>query len=344
MPLFFADLVREYSFSSGTADLVLEGPVAGCRGFAGVVPAGARFHYAISGVTRPEEWETGEGEIGSGGTLVRSPFASSAGGGLVAFSAGLKTVALTVAAAWYAEQEQPAEIGDVAGLQAALDGKAAAGHDHDAAYQARDEELSAIAALTGAADRLAYFTGPGAAALTPLSAFGRSLIDDAEPAAARATLGLGSAALKDTGTSGNMVALLDGANRWSMSQIFGSATPQAPSTSPIHINLGGSYSSVAGAHLKLKLFDNGTSSESYGLGISGGSLDSVVPSGAGHSLYIGGVRHLHVSTQGADVTGEMRCDSLRIDQAPAAAANVPATHKLAVNLNGTTYYLLLSSG
>jgi hypothetical protein len=38
----------------------------------------------------------------------------------------------------------------------------------------------------------------------------------------------------------------------------------------------------------------------------------------------------------------MRCDSLRIDAAPAASA-ATATHKLPVSLNGTTYYLLLSS-
>ncbi len=124
MPLFFADLVREFSSSAGAGDFVLEGAVPGHRRFAEAVPAGARFHYCIAGITHAQEWETGEGEIGSGGALVRHPVASSAGGGLVAFSAGLKTVALTVAASWFAGQEEAVAIGDVDGLAAALAGKA----------------------------------------------------------------------------------------------------------------------------------------------------------------------------------------------------------------------------
>jgi len=53
-----------------------------------------------------------------------------------------------------------------------------------------DAEISALAGLTSAADALPYFTGSGTASVTTLSSYGRSLIDDADAATARATLGV----------------------------------------------------------------------------------------------------------------------------------------------------------
>ncbi len=174
MALFFADLVREASWGEGAGALALGGPLPGHRAFAATVPAGARFHYAIRSVTRPEEWETGEGEL-AGGALVRAPISSSAGGAAVDLSAGLKTVALTVNADWFAARDGGvAAIGDVDGLIEALAAKAplahghsfaglsgrpttlagygiidaaASDHDHDGDYQPLDGGLTAIAGL-----------------------------------------------------------------------------------------------------------------------------------------------------------------------------------------------------
>ena len=63
--------------------------------------------------------------------------------------------------------------------------------------QGLDATLTALAGVTTAANQVIYSTGADTFAVTSLTSFGRSLIDDADAAAGRTTLGLGTIATQD---------------------------------------------------------------------------------------------------------------------------------------------------
>ncbi len=141
--LFFADLVRETSRTSGTDNMQLDGPVAGYRSFANSVPAGRTFYYAISHDDEANEWEVGIGHLDAQSLLARAPIISSHNDELVDFSSGRKNINLTISADWFNQQSNEViahqhDMASIDGLDQALASKqeagdyASANHSHDA--------------------------------------------------------------------------------------------------------------------------------------------------------------------------------------------------------------------
>lgn len=132
-----------------------------------------------------------------------------------------------------------------------------------------------------------YYAWVGLGSTFTVSAFGASLVDDADAATARTTLGLGTAAIKDTGTSGNNVPLLDGNNTWSGTNRFDETLAIGSAPLPyIKLRFSGSYT--------------GSETTKYGMFIqpvinssttTGFTLNYSNPSTEAASFTVPGVRH-----------------------------------------------------
>lgn len=72
-------------------------------------------------------------------------------------------------------------------------------------FQPLDATLTALALLTGSADKLPYFNGDDTAALTTLTAFAREILAQTDAAGIISKLGLGSAATRSVGTGTDQI-------------------------------------------------------------------------------------------------------------------------------------------
>lgn len=108
------------------------------------------------------------------------------------------TVALTSDLSAYAPLASPTFTGTVTIPGGASISGYATTTDVASGYQPLDADLTALAGLTSAVDRLPYYTGSGTAALATFTSAARSLLDDSNAAAMRVTLGLGSIATQSS--------------------------------------------------------------------------------------------------------------------------------------------------
>jgi hypothetical protein len=100
MPLILADRVQEISTVTGVADFVMDSTVPSFQSFDAAIGTGNTCYYsAVHSTSSLDEWEVGVGTMVGPATLQRSAILSSSNSGnIVNFSAGVKTVFVTLPA------------------------------------------------------------------------------------------------------------------------------------------------------------------------------------------------------------------------------------------------------
>jgi len=221
-----------------------------------------------------------------------------------------------------------------AGSLAAADVQAAL-VELDAEKQPLAGNLSAFAALTGIADRLAYFNGAGTMALATFTAAGRAV------AAATGSTGTG------TVTVFSIAPAFTGTTTFEALTASGNVT-LGDATADAHTINGNVTHNVTGASASNYRWINAGQLASLKVGFSSGStyLSAQDNTGASWAPWVIGGSQINFQISAANVLiarstgtetiGEHRCDTLRIDVAPTAATPTP-THTIPVNFNGTVY-------
>jgi hypothetical protein len=214
MALVVNDRVKETSTTTGTGTFTLDGAVSGFETFSSAIGNTNTTYYAI--VNSNGEFEVGLGTVGAG-TLSRDTIISSSNSDAAEdFTAGTKNVFVTLPASKAVILDSSGNI--TANNGSNLTNLNASNLASGTVDNARlDADLAAIGGLTSAADKGIQFTGSGTAGTFDLTTAGKALLDDADAAAQRTTLGLGSIATLNTvtlttDTTGDYVASLTAGN------------------------------------------------------------------------------------------------------------------------------------